>query len=184
MVYILHFPQKLATTLISSTSPTFTETSWIPMGTTETFSCSSMWLKTGSSCNSWYRFSPWWLWRKSLRYRLFRWWSRLWTKYHRRRSTQEREHWQLHPKRWCGSSHLRWFQLLGQYYVEASGKRIEGPGSWATTPSTRPITVLSVTSRSIMKTSTKPTMDLKITKAVPSFLMTKTAGSGCLWKWK
>lgn len=65
------------------------------------------------------------------------------------------------------------FQLLGQYYVEASGKRIEGLGSWDTTRSTRPITVLSVTSRFTMKISMKPTMDLKITKAVPSSLMTK-----------
>ena len=30
----------------------------------------------------------------------------------------------------------------------------------------------------------KPTMDLKITKAVPSSQMTKTTGTGCLWKWK
>lgn len=76
------------------------------------------------------------------------------------------------------------FQLLGQYYVEASGKRIEGLGSWDTTRSTRPITVLSVTSRFTMKISMKPTMDLKITKVVPSSLMTKTAGTGCSWKWK
>lgn len=65
------------------------------------------------------------------------------------------------------------FQLLGQYYVEASGKRIEGLGVMDTTRSTRPITVLSVTSRFTMKISMKPTMDLKITKAVPSSLMTK-----------
>ena len=41
------------------------------------------------------------------------------------------------------------FQLLGQYYIEASGRRI------------------------ITKNSMKPTMVLKITKAAPSFQMTK-----------
>ena len=65
------------------------------------------------------------------------------------------------------------FQLLGQYYVEASGKRIEGLGVMGHYTSTRPIIALSVTSRFTMKISMKPTMDLKITKVVPSFLMTK-----------
>ena len=30
----------------------------------------------------------------------------------------------------------------------------------------------------------KPTMDLRITRAVPSSQMTKTTGIGYLWKWK
>ena len=63
------------------------------------------------------------------------------------------------------------FQLLGQYYIQANGVRIDGIGVMATTPSIKKIIVILVTSRSITKSSMKHTMALRITKGVPSSLM-------------
>ena len=54
------------------------------------------------------------------------------------------------------------FQLLGQYWA-----------SWATTPSIRPKTAISVILRFITKNSTRPTTALKITKGALSSLTTR-----------
>ena len=61
------------------------------------------------------------------------------------------------------------FQLLGQYYIEASGKRIEGLGIWATIRSIKSTTAISVISKSITKNLTKPIMVLRTTKVGPSW---------------
>ncbi len=60
------------------------------------------------------------------------------------------------------------FQLLGQYYIEAGGRKIDGLGIMGHYTSTRPTTATSVTSKFTMMNLTKPTMVLKTTKAVPS----------------
>ena len=61
------------------------------------------------------------------------------------------------------------FQLLGQYYIEASGKRIEGLGIMGHYTLTKKTTVILAISRSITKSLMKPTMALKTTRVGPSW---------------
>ena len=56
------------------------------------------------------------------------------------------------------------FQLLGQYYIEASGRRIEGLGIMGHYTLNQTKTAILVTSRFITKNSMRPTTALKITK--------------------
>lgn len=65
------------------------------------------------------------------------------------------------------------FQLLGQYYIEASGRRIEGLGIMGHYTLNQKITATSATLRFITMNLTKPIMVLKITKDGHSYLKTK-----------
>ncbi|EGV09329.1 CobB/CobQ-like glutamine amidotransferase domain protein [Streptococcus constellatus subsp. pharyngis SK1060 = CCUG 46377] len=65
------------------------------------------------------------------------------------------------------------FQLLGQYYIEASGRRIEGLGIMGHYTLNQKITATSATLRFITKNSMRPTTALKITKDGPSSPMMK-----------
>ncbi len=69
------------------------------------------------------------------------------------------------------------FQLLGQYYVEASGKRVEGLGVMGHyTLNHRPNRFIGDIKIHNMDFEMKYYGDLKITKVVPSSLMTKNRG--------
>ncbi len=82
--FILHFPQKLALPLSAQHRPPL----WKPLQqfTGQWYPHAQVWLKTGGTCDGWHRF-PWWLWRKSLRYRLFGGGQDFELKHHRRRSS-------------------------------------------------------------------------------------------------
>ena len=118
--------------------------------------------KAWSPCHCWYRLSqrpvrPW-----CLRYRLFRRRARLRNRplYPRIYQIKRRPR-TLHWWRWCSPAICGGFQLLGQYYIEASGKRIEGLGIMGHYTLNKSTTAISVISKSITKNLTKPIMVLK-----------------------
>ena len=134
--------------------PTPMETPWIPMGTMET-SLMLVWAeKLGGTCDGWHRS----LHDKFDENHYDIAFSAV-VKTLNRASLQttyllKREHWQLHPKRRSSSRYLRWFPTIGAilcWGFRETHRR--APVSWATTPSTRPIIALSVTSKFTMKTS-------------------------------
>ena len=61
------------------------------------------------------------------------------------------------------------FQLLGQYYIELLANALRALVLWGIIPSTKKTIAILETSRSIMKSSMKPTMVLKTTKVGPSW---------------